>query len=113
MAGFDEKNISNLHLLQPMDTWLEQTLRILFSPDVSMTLREKQKKIVDLCQESEVSSISFNQGAWILGSQIAGEFGTFEGALTNYNSARKIIEDHMEEKEGYLCVVKNVLDNLQ
>jgi len=35
---------------------------------------EKQKVIVHLCQESSASSISFNQGAWILGSEIATEF---------------------------------------
>lgn len=113
LAGLDEKNISDLHLLQPIDTWLEQTLKILFNSDVPKNLQEKQKLIVDLCKESEVSSISFNQGAWVLGSQIAGEFETFKRALTVYDFAQKIIGNHIEEKEGYLREVKNVLDGLR
>lgn len=76
-------------------------------------MQEKQKLIVDLCKESEVSSISFNQGAWVLGSQIAGEFETFKTALTDYDFAQKIIGNHIKEKEGYLHEVKNVLDSLR
>ena len=113
LAGLDEENISDLHLLQPIDTWLEQTFKILFNSDVPKNLQEKQKLIVDLCKESEVSSISFNQGAWVLGSQIAGEFETFKTALTDYDFAQKIIGNHIEEKEGYLHEVKNVLDSLR
>jgi len=113
LSDLDEDNISDLHLLQPIDTWLEQTLEILFNSNVPKNLQEKQKLIVDLCKESEVSSVFFNQGAWVLGSQIAGEFETFKKALTDYNSAQKIIERHIEEKEGYLREVKNVLDSLR
>ncbi len=112
LARLDEGNISDLHLLQPMDTWLEQTLKILFSSDVPKNLQQKQRLIVNLCNESEVSSISFNQGAWVLGSQIAGEFEAFKRALTNYDCAQEIIKNHIEKKEGYLCEVRNVLDNL-
>jgi len=98
---------------QPIDTWIEQTLKILFGSDVPKGLREKQRLIVDLCKESGVSSISFNQGAWILGSQIATEFETFERILTNYNSAQKIIRNHVKEKKEYLRVVENVLNSLR
>lgn len=113
LVGIDEENISDLHLLQPIDTWLEQTLKILFNFDAQKNLQEKQKLIVDLCKESEVSSISFNQGAWVLGSQIAGEFETFKRSLIDYNFAQKIIKNHIEEKKIYLHEVKNVLDNLR
>lgn len=113
LAGLPEENISDSYLLQPIDTWLEQTFKILFNSDVPSKLQEKQKLIVDLCKESGVSSISFNQGAWVLGSQIAGEFETFKRALTDYDFAQKIIRNHIEEKEGYLREVKNVLDSLR
>ena len=112
LTNLDEKNIPDLHLLQPLDTWLEQTLKILFNSDVPKKLQEKQKLIVDLSKESRVSSISFNQGAWVLGSQISGEFETFKRALTDYDFA-KIVEDHIKEKEEYLREVKNVLDSLR
>jgi len=113
LAGLDEKSISYLYLLQPIDTWIEQTLKILFGSDVPKKLCKKQELIVNLCKESKVSSISFNQGAWILGSQIATEFGTFKRALTKYNSAQKFIQNHVEEKKGYLRVVENVLNSLR
>ncbi len=112
LARLDEGNVSNLHLLQPMDTWLEQTLKILFSCEVPKNLQEKQRLIVNLCRESVVSSISFNQGAWVLGSQIAGEFETFRRALTDHNFAQKVIKNHIKEKEGYLREVKKVRDSL-
>ena len=119
--NLNEKDISNseLHLLQPIDTWLVQALKILFPDDEkelekditnNPTLRKKyQNRIVELCRESDVLSISFNQGAWVLGSQIAGEFETFKRALTRNNSAKKIIEEHIKEKERYLQEVQNVL----
>ena len=113
LARLDEENISDLYLLQPIDTWLEQTFKILFNFDVPKNLQEKQKLIVDLCKESKVSSISFNQGAWVLGSQIAGEFETFKRALFNCSFAQKIIRNHIKEKEGYLREVRNVLDSLR
>ncbi len=115
LTNLDEKDISDLHLLQPIDTWLEQTLKILFNSDIPKKLQEKQKLIADLCKESEVSSISFNQGAWVLGSQIAGEFETFKKALTDYDFAQvaEIVERHIKEKEEYLREVKNVLGSLR
>lgn len=113
LTRLDENNISDLHLLQPMDTWLEQTFKILFNSGAPKDLKGKQRLIVDLCKESGVSSISFNQGAWILGSQIAGEFETFRRTLTDHNFAQEIIKKRIEEKEGYLREVKNVLDALR
>lgn len=112
LTKLEEKNIPDLYLLQPLDTWLEQTLKILFT-DVPKKLSEKQKLIVDLCKESRISSISFNQGAWVLGSQIAGEFETFKRALIDYDFAQKIIEHRIKEREEYLREVKKVLDGLR
>ena len=112
LAGLDEKNISDLYLLQPIDTWIEQTLKILFNSDAPQGLKDKQELIVDLCKESGVSSISFNQGAWVLGSQIAGEFKKFNRILNDYAFAQKVIENHIKDKKEYLREVKNVLDSL-
>lgn len=128
LTSLDEKNISDLHLLQPIDTWIEQTLKIIFASNEELSIelseydiktntkyrKKYQKLIVDLSKKSGISSISFNQGAWVLGSQIAGEFETFKKALTNYDfAAQKIIEHHIKEKEEYLREVKNVLGSLR
>lgn len=106
----DESKISGLYLLQPIDTWLGQTLKIVFESRVPGKLQERQKMIVKLCEEAEVSSISFNQGAWVLGSQIAGEFETLERILIKRDF--DIIEKHISEKERYLNEAKNVLAHL-
>lgn len=53
LAGLDEDNISDLYLLQPIDTWLEQTLIILFGSDVPETLKEKQELIVGYVKNRE------------------------------------------------------------
>ena len=105
----NEQNITNLHLLQPIDTWLDQTLDILFNHKSYRTLEEKQKNIVNLCQEAGVSSISFNQGAWLFGSQIARDFNTFNKAVDTRSFVLEIFEKHIEEKEQYLRRVKKAL----
>ena len=108
LTELDENNITDLYLLQPIDTWLEQTLKVLFNSNVPKKLEEKQRLIVELSKKAGISSIAFNQGAWVLGSQIAGEFETFEKALTEKGVMREIITQHIEEKEKYLDVLKNI-----
>jgi len=112
LADLDESSISDVYLLQPIDTWLEQTLRILFGSNAPRSVKEKQRLVVDLCSQSEVSSIAFNQGAWVLGSQIAGEFEPFRRALVNRSFAQDIVKRHIDGKERYLREVKHVLDSL-
>jgi len=113
LSNLEENDIKeDLYLLQPIDTWLEQTLKVLFNNEFPNSLQDKQKKIVKLCEESEVSSISFNQGAWVLGSQIAGEFESFKRAINSNNSAKNIIKKHIEDKELYLIKVQDVLNML-
>lgn len=113
LAGLDEENISDLHLLQPIDTWLEQTIEILFNSYAPISLEKKQKLIIKLCKESNVSSIYFNQGAWVLGSQIAIEFETFRRVLDDHDSTLSIIEKHIEDRKRYLLEIENVLETLQ
>jgi len=112
LAGLNEESITDLYLLQPIDTWLEQALEILFVHEAPRKMQEKQKLIADLTKESEVSSISFNQGAWVLGSQIAREFETFKKALTEPDFLQSLIEKHIIENEKYLREAKGVLDSL-
>lgn len=115
-AKIDEDRIKDddLCLLQPIDTWLEQIVKILFKPEVlKSSLRAKQKLIVDLCKGIPVSCINFNQGAWLFGSQIAEEFGKLQKALTNIDKTKSIIEEYIIKKERHLDEVKKVLEILR
>ncbi len=94
----DENQIKDLYLLQPIDIWLERVGKILFKEwkPISYSKKvivEKQKKILTLCKQAEVSSISFNQGTWEFGARIAKSERKFEKALNN--------EDYMEDLVKY------------
>lgn len=110
----EESDIVDVHLLQPIDTWLEQILKILFNSDImKLSLRNKQKQIVNLCREAKVSCLSFNQGAWLFGSQIAEDFERVESAITDTEKALLIIEKHIDKKQRYLHELSNVLKILK
>ena len=112
LANIDENKIDQLHLLQPIDTWIEQALHILINSSTNQKLEQKQKAILQLCKNAKVSSCSFNQGAWFFGSQIAKEFDTFKAAINDISKARNLLEDHMDEKEQYVNDLKRILDSL-
>lgn len=108
----NESEISDLYLLQPMDTWLNQTFEIIFQEKESKT-HKKQEKIVNLCKEAEISTISFNQGAWILGSQLAGNYGKFQNVLKGKESFQNLIEDKIKDLTDYVKILKDVIRNIQ
>lgn len=68
-----ESEIKDQRYLQSIDTWIDQALSIIFGNRNPKALKEKQEIIVRLCEEAKISPISFNQGVWVLGSQIAGD----------------------------------------
>jgi len=107
LGNLIESRIKDQFYLQPIDTWIEQTLSIIFGNKVPTKLREKQETIVELCSEANCSPIAFNQGAWVLGSQIAGDFNTFRKIVKGDN-ARAIIENHVAETKAYVTEVEKV-----
>jgi len=109
LGGLDEIKTKDSYYLQPIDTWLEQTLSIILE-SVPEKLEEKQRKIVELCKEANVSQIAFNQGAWVIGSQIAGNFNFFRQILKGRN-AKSIIEKRIKESEEYLSEMRRLLRN--
>jgi len=84
-AKLAESSIRDQRYLQPVDTWIDQALKIIFGNKEQKALKEKQEIIVKLCKAAKVSPISFNQGAWVLGSQIAGDFKTFQQIAEGHN----------------------------
>ena len=67
-------------------------------------------KIIELCKEADVSQIAFNQGAWVIGSQIASNFNFFRQILKGRN-AKSIIEKRIKEREEYLSEMRRLLRN--
>jgi hypothetical protein len=101
LGRIPENRIKDQYCLQPVDTWIEQTLSIIFGDRKPKVLRKKQEMIVNLCEIANVSPIAFSQGAWMLGSQVAGDFSTFQ-QLAKGRNAKAIIKEHIEERKRYV-----------
>lgn len=58
----------DLILLQPIDTWVKKvTYRLGIVEDKELSDWEMRKRIVKACQNLDISTIKFNQGAWYIG----------------------------------------------
>lgn len=110
LARIPEDRMKDPHYLQPIDTWLNQALTILFGCNVPKRLEEKQKIIVNLCTKADVSPVAFNQGAWVLGSQIAGDFRTFK-RIAEGKEVKSIIEEYIKEEKNYVNEVERFLQD--
>ena len=96
--------------MQPIDTWVNQALSIIFGGDAPGKTKEKQETIVKLCKQANVSPIAFNEGAWVLGSQIAVDYKTFQQIARGQN-VRAIIKEHIEEKKNYVSKLELLLQD--
>jgi len=105
-----ESRIKDQCYLQPVDTWIEQALSVIFGNEKPKVLKEKQEIIVKLCKVANVSPISFNQGAWVLGSQIAGDFKAFQQIAEDHD-VKQIINEHIKEKKYYVHELERLLQN--
>jgi len=108
LGRIPEDTIKDPYYLQPVDTWIDQAISIIFGHSKPKVLRKKQEMIVKLCEAANVSPIAFNQGAWVLGSQVAGDYSTFEQLTTGQN-AKAIIKEHTEEKKRYVLDAERLL----
>ena len=101
------------HLFQPIDTWINQAIKIILSytSDKAPTrISDKQKLIVELCREAECSPIEFNQGAWFAGSVIAEDYGTLKYIIENREKAEELIMEKIKESEKLISSMKNWLE---
>ncbi len=94
-----------------MDTWLDQTFYLLREKTELASLEEKQKAFVELCREAGCSSIAFNQGTWIVGSQIAGEYATFKNIAFG-DGAKEILKCYVKEEKLFLCEIEKLINNI-
>lgn len=108
LGKIPENTIKDSYYLQPVDTWIEQAISIIFGQGKPRILRKKQEMIVKLCETANVSPIAFNQGAWVLGRQVADDYSTFK-QITRGQNVRAIIKEHIEEKKRYVLDVERLL----
>jgi thermostable 8-oxoguanine DNA glycosylase len=98
--------------LQPMDTWLIQALSIIkekpVNPKNNKEKQDAQKTIVDLCTQAKCSPIEFKQGAWLAGSQIAGEYNTFKKIIFG-EETKKILKNYVEEHRNYIPEIEKLM----
>lgn len=99
-------------LLQPIDTWLDQTIEIILKHKAERTLKktsDKQKLIVELCRKANCSPIDFNQGAWIAGSVVAQDYGTFKDIIEDKEKAKTVVQQRIKEREELIDAMKKWL----
>lgn len=111
LSGLHEKEIKEQFYLQPIDTWLEQTISIIFGGIAPKKLEDRQRLIVELCSQAGCSPIAFNQGAWVIASQIAGDFNKFR-KIAEGQDIRSIIKRHMLEWKAYIIEVEKFLEQI-
>jgi thermostable 8-oxoguanine DNA glycosylase len=107
LGGLNESHIQDSFYLQPFDTWLDQIFSIIMEKPNQAVLEEKQKMLVELCREAGCSPIGFNQGAWIVGSQIAGDYNTFKKIAFGEES-KAILEQYIEEERTFLSEIEKI-----
>jgi len=93
------------YLFQPIDTWIEQAIKIILSytsdkAPTRISYKNKKKLIVELCREAECSPIEFNQGAWFAGSVIAEDYGTLKDITENKEKAEELIMEKIKESKN-------------
>jgi hypothetical protein len=104
LSGLDENKIQDSFYLQPFDTWLEQAFSLI-TKNGETSLESKQRTLVELCKVANCSPVAFNQGSWIVGSQIAGDFQSFRRIAFDENS-KELIEEYIQEQETLLKEIK-------
>lgn len=108
LGRIPENTIKDSYYLQPVDTWINQAISIIFGQGKPKVLRKKQEMIVELCETANVSPIAFSQGAWVLGSQVAGDYLTFKHLARGQNG-KAIIKKHIDEKKRYVSDAERCL----
>ena len=134
-------NLQRHHLLQPIDTWVDKTLRIIMEADPSLkkTLQKiisrirdtmkanrslkrlgpittaKQRLIIKICSAAKCCPIAFNQGAWFTGSRLARDNRILIRILTSSSWSsflQKLINCRSKERQDELRVLQSLLSRM-
>jgi hypothetical protein len=60
--------------------------------------------VVHLCFQAKVSPVAFNQGAWVLGSREAEDFGTLRKAMTNSPYS---LDEEIQKRKEFWSLLEN------
>jgi hypothetical protein len=74
LENIPEDGLEDDYLLQPIDTWIRQGYSLIMGESMAKGEIGSMKAIVEMCNVADVSPIKFNQGVWVVGSQIAKDF---------------------------------------
>ena len=96
-------NIQDRHLLQPIDIWVERTVKILTN-NQAMNRNQVATWIVNSSRQYEVNPQRINMGIWFFCSNIAGSEYKLRNTLNNLNIAQNLVNN-------FRANIKNVCNN--
>ena len=85
-------HIPDRYLLQPIDIWVERTIKIL-ATNQSMDREKVAKWVVDKAKEYDINPERVNMGIWFFCSQVVKSEYKLNMALADFNSAQKLVND--------------------
>lgn len=90
-------NIQNVHLLQPIDTWVERTVKILCGNQAMNETEEVADWIVKTSIQHNINPQRVNMGIWFFGSTIAKSKYILEKALKKLDDAIELVNDFRDK----------------
>lgn len=98
-------NIKNRELLQPIDIWVERTIKIL-AGNQNMSRRQVANWIVVNCIRHNLNPEHINMGIWFFCASIANSDYRLNQSLANINMAHSLVND-------FRMRISNVIQNCQ
>jgi len=86
------KDKQNRHLLQPVDIWVERTIKTLAN-DYNLTKKLVAKWIVNNSIQYNLNPERINMGIWFFSSEIVGSEYRLNNMLKNLNEAKNLVND--------------------
>ena len=90
--------LSDRHLLQPIDVWLERTTKLLIGGDVSKN--DAGRGLTSLADEAGCSAPHLNAGSWYFGSKVARTKQRLEVDLKTPQNFISAVERHHKSVQG-------------
>lgn len=101
----DLRNVQNREFLQPVDIWVERTIRILSNQNLNKVAIAKW--IVDNSLMNNLNPEHVNMGIWFFCSQIIISEYNLNKALINFNIAQNLLNNYKERIRNVLQICKN------
>jgi hypothetical protein len=106
VMGINLKNTQNRYLLQPIDIWVERTIKAL-TENQNMSKRQVSNWITATSVQQNINPERVNMGIWFLCSNIIKSEYSLNAVLTNKNGliiAQKLIDDFRDRIRGMYTI---------